>query len=453
MSTKDKFIKRCNEIGVKYINHREKEGGKYKNWIITYECEKHGILETTWESLRKIKRCKKCSVELQTIRRKVDFETVKREFENRGYVLIEEQYINSVTPMRYICPKHPDKELYTTLNSLRSGHGCRFCYYERQRKYTKEDVINKLNENNLKLINFFEKDGVKYVKYYCIKHPDLEQETTIYNIINGQQCTRCKYDNLSKKFRLDFNEVKNTFQNKGFILLEKEYINNSVPMKFICIKHKELGIQESTYTTVKYNSGCRGCAKEKYKQINLKDNETFLREVKEQVGDEYTFLEEYQKSDVKIKVKHNKCGHVYKVSPALFLRGRRCPKCKRSNGEKRIADFLDKNNIAYIPEYKIKECRNIFPLPFDFAVFKDNYLFCLIEYQGEHHYIPKDYYGGYEEFIKRKHNDKIKKDYCKKNNIDLIEIPYWEYENIENILNERIVKHYHDSVGRSNFAY
>ena len=36
--------------------------------------------------------------------------------------------------------------------------------------------------------------------------------------------------------------------------------------------------------------------------------------------------------------------------------------------------------------------------------------------------------------------DTIKNIYCKNNNINLIRIPYWEYDNIENILNEIINK-------------
>ena len=34
--------------------------------------------------------------------------------------------------------------------------------------------------------------------------------------------------------------------------------------------------------------------------------------------------------------------------------------------------------------------------------------------------------------------DTIKNDYCKKNNINLIRIPYWEFDNIEKILNREL---------------
>lgn len=45
------------------------------------------------------------------------------------------------------------------------------------------------------------------------------------------------------------------------------------------------------------------------------------------VGDEYTFHDKYTKSNVKLSVTHNLCGHTYYVTPNKFTGGRRCPKC------------------------------------------------------------------------------------------------------------------------------
>lgn len=35
---------------------------------------------------------------------------------------------------------------------------------------------------------------------------------------------------------------------------------------------------------------------------------------------------------------------------------------------------------------------------------------------------------------KQKRYDKMKDNYCKMNNIELLRIPYWEFDNVENIL-------------------
>lgn len=58
-----------------------------------------------------------------------------------------------------------------------------------------------------------------------------------------------------------------------------------------------------------------------------KTNDEFIKEVKELVGDEYKFLEDYKNNRTKIKVEHLECGNVYGVRPKDFIKGNRCPKC------------------------------------------------------------------------------------------------------------------------------
>lgn len=42
-------------------------------------------------------------------------------------------------------------------------------------------------------------------------------------------------------------------------------------------------------------------------------------------------------------------------------------------------------------------------------------------------------------FDKQKEHDKRKKEYARNNNIDLLEIWYWDFDNIEEILNKQIL--------------
>lgn len=58
-----------------------------------------------------------------------------------------------------------------------------------------------------------------------------------------------------------------------------------------------------------------------------KTNTEFKKEVYDLVGDEYTFLDRYVNARTKLGVRHNKCGHIYKVLPSNFLQGARCPYC------------------------------------------------------------------------------------------------------------------------------
>ena len=76
-------------------------------------------------------------------------------------------------------------------------------------------------------------------------------------------------------------------------------------------------------------------------------------------------------------------------------------------------------------------------MPFDFAIFdENNKLLCLIEYQGDIHYIITGGWNNKENFENRQIRDKIKQEYCSQNNIKLIIIPYTDY----NILNKEYLE-------------
>ncbi|MNN68932.1 hypothetical protein D3C81_1846780 [compost metagenome] len=63
----------------------------------------------------------------------------------------------------------------------------------------------------------------------------------------------------------------------------------------------------------------------------------------------------------------------------------------------------------------------------------------LIEYNGEQHYEPKsfgmkDEYEIINKFNQQQINDEIKHNYCEKNKLKFIVIPYWDKDNIKSIL-------------------
>lgn len=98
--------------------------------------------------------------------------------------------------------------------------------------------------------------------------------------------------------------------------------------------------------------------------------------------------------------------------------------CLKSAGEQAIAKYLSSNNIQYQKEYSFADLVDIQPLRFDFAIFNNNQLLGLIEFQGRQHFKDIDYFHK-DDFEKRITKDKIKVDYCIKNNIPLLKIiPY-----------------------------
>ena len=121
-----------------------------------------------------------------------------------------------------------------------------------------------------------------------------------------------------------------------------------------------------------------------------------------------------------------------------------CPYCfdtKKfvfSKGEKAVEQVLQDLNITYLPQYTFSDCRDKNLLPFDFYLPKLNKC---IEYDGQHHYFPVTFNGVSKERAIENHlttlkHDKIKNEYCKNNNIELLRIPYYDFKNIEVIVRD-----------------
>ena len=124
------------------------------------------------------------------------------------------------------------------------------------------------------------------------------------------------------------------------------------------------------------------------------------------------------------------CGTIKDVRADGLKSGRNqsCGCKKSSRGSDKIEQMLKDNNIKYKKEYcfpNLKSPKNA-ALRYDFAVFKNNQLYCLIEYDGELHYQSRKDFGGEEGLKYRKQCDEIKNQYCRKNNIPLYRIPFYD---------------------------
>lgn len=136
-----------------------------------------------------------------------------------------------------------------------------------------------------------------------------------------------------------------------------------------------------------------------------------------------------EKTDLKIKCS---CGNIFKrkkswVNRNIEIAGL-CDICMSKDNKnkltkpvKSITNMLDIHNINYELEKTFDGCVNPKTnnkLRFDIYIPNKN---VIIEYDGIHHYKP--IYG--EDILRESQfRDKIKDEYCKSNNIDLLRIPY-----------------------------
>ncbi|MFW6029541.1 MAG: hypothetical protein ACOCRO_04735 [Halanaerobiales bacterium] len=216
---------------------------------------------------------------------------------------------------------------------------------------------------------------------------------------SGQRCPYC-----SGNVKYTYKQVKNYIEYFEYSLLSKDYKNKDVKLKVKCPYGHEYRV---TFGNFKSGYRCLKCYKEK-KYYNLEKIKTLLNE------SNYKLLS--SKYDGIFKKLKMLCpeGHEFEMSLNAFLQGQRCSTCfrisKSSKAEKEIYEYiLDTFNIEVI-----KNDRNTIINPLTGSNLElDIYLpqeKKAIEYNGT-------YWHSLDVAIE---HDKIKKDQCKENNIDLL---------------------------------
>lgn len=227
-------------------------------------------------------------------------------------------------------------------------------------------------------------------------------------------------------------------KNNNKLLNPEEYKNVTADnLKIKCGSCGEVFI--TSLASIQGSGGrCPSCGFKRCGETNRLSYDNIVK--KASVGDVCYLInpEDYVNSSIKnLLFKCVSCGAVFKKSLNHFSRGEnRCKKCtsKSSQGEYTISCILDKFNIKYIQQKRFQDCRDTKPLPFDFFLPDHN---CCIEFDGyQHHNIAV--FDTQKSFDKRQEHDKMKTNYCKDKNIKLIRIPYWEYNNIEEILKNEL---------------
>lgn len=124
------------------------------------------------------------------------------------------------------------------------------------------------------------------------------------------------------------------------------------------------------------------------------------------------------------------CGKECDVKrPALISGGTKSCGCLISWKEEEISHLLEKHSVIFQRQYRIQECRDKKPLPFDFGILdKENNLLGVIEYQGAQHYRPASW-DNVESFQKRQKHDKMKFKFCSDNKIPLLVLNSENYNN------------------------
>lgn len=254
-----------------------------------------------------------------------------------------------------------------------------------------------------------------------------------YDVKSGKKHNECAKKIVGKKLRLSHEEFKKRMCDiSPNIEIVGKYKNRNTKIECRCSKHDILFLCSPGHL-LSGETGCQECIKIKNHLSGLKTQEEFSKSIK---ADNVKIIGNYNGAKQKVKTKCLSCGHIWSPVASSLVSGYGCPRCRSSKGEKKISNYLSDNNINYVSHKTYTNLKGVggLPLSYDFYIPQKN---LLIEYQGQFHdgTATIQTKQGLENQIE---HDKRKKEYAISNCIDLLEIWYWDYDNIEKILERKL---------------
>lgn len=352
---------------------------------------------------------------------------------NNGYKLLDIKIVNGQFRIFLKCDNELHDPYWVNWQHYKNrGDRCSKCRYINNSKkrliYNEEKIKEIINEHGYNLIKIHSigdegKITISSKEGYII-------DTRVNNIARG--CTP-EFFYAKNQYTINNIDLWCKINNKSYVLISNIYIDARKDLNWKCLKCEKI-FKRSWNITRMGLFECPYCSGRKASEINN------LLIINPELSKQWNYEKNYPICPENILPNTTKsfwwicdnCGHVWKKS--VHYRNQRnapCPNCKMSKGEHAIKSFLENNNILYHNEYSFENCKNIKNLRFDFYLPKYN---LCIEYQGEFHYKIINGINNKNSLNKQITYDSIKRDFCKKNNIKLLEIPYWKYKNMKNIL-------------------
>ena len=413
ITTNDEFIQKAKEIHGDRYDYSRTNFTKVTN-PVTISCPLHGDF-TQKQAIYHLQGngCSKCGKKSTT---EEFIEKAKKKHGDK-YDYSKVKYELAKKPVIIVCPVH--KEFKQTPHMHLLGQGCPKC--SKVGKSNTNEFIEKAIEihgdkYDYSKVNY--ENNKKPVTIICPIHGEFTQKPNTH--LTGGGCYFCGKLKTGEKLKSNsesFIEAARKVHGDKYDYSKVVYTTAKSPVKIICPTHGEFEQVASYHLS---GNGCKKCGPRNL--VYTKDE--YVIAAKEVHGNRYKYDDLiYVNAQTPVKITCKKHGN-FLQKPSNHLSGQGCPKCSESRGHTLLRNILVSNGVIFEEERKFEDCTNKFEgrycikLPFDFYVPSKN---TIIEYDGVQHYVPS---FGKKSFEITKRNDKLKNEYCKKNGIKLIRIPY-----------------------------
>ena len=230
--------------------------------------------------------------------RKYTIEDARTAFAAVGNELLEEEYINDKTVMRYRCkcgrtqPEIKPKNLFRIINGC---YHCHICGYEKMKTSQKMDfsiIKNSFASINYKLITR-QKDYVNSLqKLWFVCNNEHRHYITWKNFQRGNRCNICKItqdiqrlDYYHKQREYGFDAIKIWIESLGYDLIttKREYKNTNISIQYKCPQCNKICLSRIQHLKNPNKIGCSSCGgKAGYNFRNMpiiRSEEDFIRDL------------------------------------------------------------------------------------------------------------------------------------------------------------------------------
>lgn len=431
----------------KYILLSQEEEYHDAHSKMRYICTKHRDKGEQYIDLGHLlcgRGCYYCGRELSALKNTMELDKNyhKSLTEEKGFEYIDTVREDKKVFIHFICPNHREFGIQRMIISgmQRNSKGCKYCSGKELPEWYIMEKAKSVNPY-IKLLEPYV-NMTTSMECYCEKH-HIKTRKTMQQILKGQGCKECGREKLSQlSFLTDETVQKRISKINPHIQLIK-YNGANDPSDCYCTKHDKYFQKELYALTHNDNSGCDECNKERVRKEQGMGLDEFKRRL-QLIHPELSVLGEYITNNTPIEIYCTKHMYSFLSTPVAVLSKKTC--CEKSRvtyKENYVCHILeDKFHFNITRQKKFEDCKDKRYLPFDIYL---NDIHVLIEYQGEQHYRPVKYSSetweeAEEKFQYTKRHDLIKREYCKKNKIPLIEIPYWEIDDLEYFLFDALVK-------------
>ncbi len=331
-----------------------------------------------------------------------------------------------------------------TLLSKQHGkqpHGCPLCYHipVARKPLKPECFFSKMKEifgDKYDFSHSIYKNRSSKVEFVCPKHG--KQSRWADTLLKGCGCPECEKETRTNMW---LERIKESHGNKYTYPSMPKYLSYSTRLRIICPVHGEF--RQTVLCHALLVCGCPKCVGTRVmSQEEPKAN--FIKRGIERYGDRFDYSRvKYVNEGTSVKIRCKEHNYWFEVLPDTHVRrSSGCPICNESTGEVEVRKWLDSHKIEYISQYPIeninKELRQTH-LIVDFYLPMYN---IYIEYNGQQHYEDKpSFYNrpdSYRTFEEQQLRDKTLRIYCEQYGIKLIEIPYWDFDKVSQILDKNV---------------